>query len=247
MDIKMKCMYNEGLKKCKHPGTYTCVDCKIQLFYCKLHAGGHIIDTNHKTIEISGLKYFKTQIKASISKIAQYTNDVIAEIRKASLRVVIDLKILNKNAKNIDELTLKSYDSKRISFLVEQARDIDKIMNETPKEATERLNKLLNEKEAIITRQQNETAIARQQNEAMITRQNKEATERLTKLLNDKEAIITRQQNEAAKARQQNEAIITRQQNDNEKLNIRIQELTKTQIGRQSITQLSPPANQGTI
>ena len=121
MDIKMNCVDNEGLNACKNIGTHTCADCEIQLLYCKLHAGGHYIDTNHKIIEISGLKYFKKQIKTSISNIAQFTSLVIAEISKTSQNAIIELKRLNNNVKNIKDLKLKSYDSKRISFLVDQA------------------------------------------------------------------------------------------------------------------------------
>ena len=47
-------------------------------------------------------------------------------------------------------------------------------MNETPKEAIEKLTKLLNEKESIIARQRNEASIAKQQNEEILARQQNE-------------------------------------------------------------------------
>ena len=147
-------MHKKKQKECNKFGTHTCIDCQYQVLYCKKHAYAHAAKSDHKNIELLGLMYFKKQIKATINSIAKYTSDVIAEIRKTSLTTIINLRKVNKNVKSLNELTLQKYDAKRISFLVEQARDIDKKMDETPIETAEKLKNLLYKNEAEIASQQ---------------------------------------------------------------------------------------------
>ena len=159
----MECIYKEGLKECKSYATHTCGDCQYQVLYCKQHAGSHFVDTNHKNIGLIDGVYFKTQIKISISNIAKYTNDVIAEIRKTSLNTINQLKQANKNVNSIYELDLKSYDTKRISFIIDQVRDIDKKMDETPNETAQMFSTIFAEFEGTIENQkyENEKLISR--------------------------------------------------------------------------------------
>ena len=140
MDIKMKCMYKEGQTECTASGTFTCNDCQILVLYCETHAGIHFMKTAHKNFEALGLKHFKKQIKTSISNIVKYTSDAITEIRRTSLSIIINLKQVIKNAKNIDELTQKLHDAEKVSLFIQQVRNIDKKMNEVLQESTEKLN-----------------------------------------------------------------------------------------------------------
>ena len=135
----MKCKHKKELKQCKRFGTHTCANCETKILYCINHAGVHQIKTNHEIIECSGLEHFKKQIKTSISNIAQYASDTIAEISRTSLNSIIHLKQLNKIVNNNYELALKSYDDVRISFLIQQVSDIENKMNEILGETKEKL------------------------------------------------------------------------------------------------------------
>ena len=152
----MDCSYKTGHKQCTKPSIYTCDSCKNQAFYCEKHGEAHNFHTGHKITSIrnSGLTYFKKEIKACIKSIAKNADAVIAEIRKASLNAIFQLKKANKNIKRIEELTLKPFDSNRISFLVEQARQIDHEMNESPFETSERLSSILKSNEILIQNNQ---------------------------------------------------------------------------------------------
>ena len=108
-------MYKKGSTECTDSSILTCNECRIQVFLCQAHVGAHIVDTNHKNFEKLGLIHFKKQIKNSISNIVKYASDAITEIRRTSLNTIIHLKQVVKNVKNIDELTLKSFDAERIS------------------------------------------------------------------------------------------------------------------------------------
>ena len=156
-------MHKKKQKECNKFGTHTCIDCQYQVLYCKKHAGKHVVKSDHKNIELPGLMYFKKQIKATINSIAKYTSDVIAEIRKTSLTTIINLRKVNKNVKSINELTLKEYDTKRISFIIDQVRDIDKKMDETPNETAQMFSTIFAEFEGTIENQkyENEKLISR--------------------------------------------------------------------------------------
>ena len=103
MDIKMKCMQMLGREKCKNSGTHTCADCKTQELFCFPHSGIHKMETQHRIIENKSFLYLKFQIKTSISSMAQYTSNIIAEIRRTSLKAIIQLKRASKNIKNIKD------------------------------------------------------------------------------------------------------------------------------------------------
>ena len=149
MDIKMKCFYKRGQNECTNSAIYICANCQNQVFYCESHGEDHSIHTGHEIISIgnSGLSKFKKEIKACINNIAKNADAVISEIRRASLTAIITLKRVNKNVKNIEELALKRFDANRVSFLIEQAKLIDHVMNESPIQTSERLSSELANKE----------------------------------------------------------------------------------------------------
>ena len=154
----MNCSYKTGNNLCQKSGIYTCTSCKNQALYCEEHVEGHNIHTSHEItlIRSTGLSYFKKEIKDCINSIAKNADAVIAEIRRASLNAIFQLKNVNKNIKRVEELTLKSFDLKRISFLIEQARQIDHEMNESPFETSEKLSNMLKSNEIIIQNHQRE-------------------------------------------------------------------------------------------
>ena len=125
-------MYKEETSKCKSFSTHACNNCKTFELYCKHHGGVHCMDTNHEIIPIKkvGFRFFKHHVKSCISNIAKNTNSVIDQLRRTSLNAIRQLKQVNKNIKNINELKLHFYDPQRISFLVEQASHISLKMNE---------------------------------------------------------------------------------------------------------------------
>ena len=147
----MKCTHKQGIKNCENPGTHACITCQPLHLYCSKHGGGHYIETNHKIILIENIdpKILKQQIKSCISNIAQHTNSVISEIRRISLNTINQLKQINKNVNDINQLSLHSYDPKRISFLLKQVNKINQKMNEKPDEITENLLNDSNEKVAL--------------------------------------------------------------------------------------------------
>ena len=131
MDIKMKCFYKRRERECKHRAKYSCYKCQTPKYFCKKHAGNHQLDYMHEVdLMKNDFRYFKKQIKSCISDIAKKTEYVIAELNQTSLKVITELKIINKNVKTLDDLNFISYDSKRISFLVEQASCIHLMMDE---------------------------------------------------------------------------------------------------------------------
>ena len=133
----MKCMYKVGPTECINPSTFTCNDCQIQVLYCQAHCGSHFTETFHKNIEKLDLKHFKKQIETSISNIVTYSSDAITKISRTSQDIIIHLKRVINNVKNIDETTLKLLDAERISFLIRQVRYIDKKMSEILLETSE--------------------------------------------------------------------------------------------------------------
>ena len=120
---KMKCFYKRGRSECTKPVISICSNCKTQEYYCKRHGRHHSLHTKHNILSILslGLNYFKKEIKACIRNIATNTDAVISEIRRTSLNAIVQLKIVNKNVENIEELTLKPYNTNRITFLIEPA------------------------------------------------------------------------------------------------------------------------------
>ena len=224
MDIKMKCVYKRREKECSHSTKYICSTCQPQEFYCKKHAGHHSLKYKHEVNEIRfDLGYIKKQIKSCISRIAKETDYVISEIRRTSLKAITELKSLNKNVKTLNDLKITSYDTKRISFLFEQASCINQKMDETPYEKIEDLLNLLKEKDTLIASQKNEAVKLTnlvQQKEAFIINQNNDS-EKISNLLKQKEAFISNQKNEAERLSnllQQKEALIGNQKNETEKL-----------------------------
>ena len=151
----MKCFYKRGRSECTKPVISICSNCKTQEYYCKRHGRHHSLHTKHNILSILslGLNYFKKEIKACIRNIATNTDAVISEIRRTSLNAIVQLKIVNKNVENIEELTLKPYNTNRITFLIEQARQINCEMSESPIETSEKLKTLLKDKEDIIENQ----------------------------------------------------------------------------------------------
>ena len=149
----MKCFYKRGQKECTNSAIYICADCQNQVFYCESHGEDHSIHTGHEIISIrnSGLSKFKKEIKACINNIAKNADAVISEIRRTSLSAINQLKRANKNVKNIEELALKRFNANRISFLIEQAKQIDLEMNESPIQTLERLSSVLANKEREIS------------------------------------------------------------------------------------------------
>ena len=154
----MKCMHIRAQKECKKFATHTCSDCKPQELYCKKHGMSHCTINQHQILLIEGLglKQVKLKIKACISKITQNTNSIITELNRSSLNAISQLKKINQNVKSLKKFTRKTYDAKRISFLVQQARDIGQKMDETPFEIIEKLSGLLQEKENLIASQNND-------------------------------------------------------------------------------------------
>ena len=154
----MKCFYQEGESECSNSPVVICADCQNQAAFCKLHIGAHIIETKHKVLDIEQSRslILKKAIRTCINKIAQDSNDIILEIKRISLASIIELKKINKNAKSIDEFILKSFDPKRISFLIDQVSLLDKQMNESPNEIISKLKYIISEKQSIISNQNDE-------------------------------------------------------------------------------------------
>ena len=100
----MKCLYKRKQKECEKSAIYICNDCQTQFFYCKRHGDQHSAHTKHNIASIwsSGLSKFKKEIKTCINDIATKTEAVIAEIRRTSLRAIIQLKETNKNVNKIE-------------------------------------------------------------------------------------------------------------------------------------------------
>ena len=148
----MKCTYKRGDKDCKKSAIYVCSGCQTQEFYCRRHGEAHEVFTKHEIVKIgsSGLSLFKKEIKAYINSITKDAEAIITVIRKTSMNAIIELKKVNKNVKCIEELALKPFDENRISFLIQQAKQINLEMSESPIQTSERLSNVLVDKETEI-------------------------------------------------------------------------------------------------
>ena len=129
--------------ECKNYATHSCDDCLIQDVYCKYHSDAHYLHFHSKVYEISGLRTFKKQIKACIINIANDSSIVMAEIRRVSINTITQLKQANMNVKNINDLKLISFDTKKNSLLIEQAKDIDMKIEDTTFQNIENTSNLL--------------------------------------------------------------------------------------------------------
>ena len=154
----MKCFYQDRESECSNSPVVICADCQNQVSFCTLHIGAHIIETAHKVLAVEQSRsiILKKAIKTCINKISQDFNDIIAEIKRISLASIIELKKINKNAKNIDELILKFYDAKRISFIIDQIRHLNQPNSESPNEIITKLKAIISEKQSIISDQKDE-------------------------------------------------------------------------------------------
>ena len=157
--------------------------------------------------------------KYYINDITQKTVAVTNQIRRTSLNAINMVKNMKINIENFKLLNFLLYDTKRISFLVQQASYIDQKIDETPEEKAKKLETLLQQSQNIIGNQKDEleklSNIIKLNDITIINQENE--TNKLLSLFNEKENLLETQKKEAENLCNfvnQKEIIIASQKNE---------------------------------
>src|SRR5574343_438759 len=154
----MECFYNKQEKNCLKNAKYTCDQCSHITNNCRKHAGCNGIDIGYtfKLIEINLLISFKKKLKDCIKSITDDTYQIINEIKLSSKQFIHQIKEMNKNIKNVQEIHIMTIDPKRFSFIQQQVKLLSEKLIENPYEKSKQLSSLLNHKSDIIINQNRE-------------------------------------------------------------------------------------------